>query len=63
MAIKMTQKDFDLTIKVLNDYTKFGKSSRKCPYCNTSLYKEEAGASYSVQCQTKDCFHETFRGI
>lgn len=63
MAIKMTQKDFDLVDKVLDDYAAKGKTSEVCPYCDKPLYKDTVGASYSVQCGTQGCFLETFRGI
>ena len=50
-------------MKVLSDYSTKGKTSEVCPYCGKPLYKETAGASYSIQCGTKDCYCSTFRGI
>lgn len=62
MATK-NKSDFNLTMKVLSDYSTKGKTSEVCPYCGKPLYKETAGASYSILCGTKDCYCSTFRGI
>ena len=63
MAIKMNEKDFALVDSVLDDYDKEGHSDKKCPYCGTIIIKEETSSSFSVHCQTDNCFRETFRGL
>lgn len=49
--------------KYLKDIHDKGKSDVVCPICKTPLKLEGDATSYSVVCQTKNCFEATFRGI
>lgn len=65
MAIftEQQKKELELIDKVLEDYTKFNSTDKKCLYCGTLLTKDTVGNSYSIYCQTEGCFKEIFRGI
>lgn len=65
MAIftEQQKKELELIDKVLEDYTKFNSTDKKCLYCGTLLTKDTVGNSYSIYCQTERCFKETFRGL
>lgn len=65
MAIftEQQKKELELIDKVLEDYTKFNSTDKKCLYCGTLLTKDTVGNSYSIYCQTEGCFKVIFRGI
>ncbi len=48
---------------VEDDLNHFGKTDKKCPFCGTPLTVKGNIPSYSVKCQTKDCFVYNVRGL
>ena len=60
---KCSESDFALIGAVISDYYKTGTSDRKCPYCGTKIVKIDIGNSFSIRCQTPNCFYEECRGL
>ena len=63
MTKQMSKSDIALLFAVLTDYNKTGSSDKKCPHCGTKIIKQDFGSSFSVRCQTPDCFKCDVRGI
>jgi hypothetical protein len=63
MGIKLTQKDFELVDKVLDDFSKNNNNIEMCPYCNTKIDVELKDGITTVKCQSNECFQETFKGV
>jgi len=63
MAIKMTEKDFEVSNKALIAHHENKKVELKCPHCNTPIHIDDFGNAWVVRCETSECFKETIKGF
>lgn len=62
MARRMTETDYQISEQVIDEKDN-PTFEAVCPYCNTKIAYLQHGGSYETKCQTKNCFHFTYRGI
>lgn len=59
----MNSKEYDAVDNAIRQYTATGNITEKCPRCGQKLKYIEIGTSYGIECETKNCIAEYFRGI
>lgn len=63
MENKITKKEYEILTNAETELTNTGKTSIKCPRCNSDIVIDEQGSSYTVKCKKTGCVSYTCRGI